>query len=259
MDKIAGRGLTGAGDSLSEIAYSAIRHRLVTLTIPPGQAFSEGQLAGELLISKTPVREALSRLQQEGLVDVEPRAGYRATPITVGDARDLLSVRILLEGEAAALAAARIAAGLADPAVVSEVERLSKVTYDPDNRASIWRHLETNTAFHVGIARIGGNRFLTEALSRVFVLCERLLHAGMALTTRPRDVLNEHEEIINAVFSGEPDVARRVAMDQATKGRELILDALLSSASVMTAWIEIPEVRASAADRKSELATAQHG
>jgi DNA-binding GntR family transcriptional regulator len=257
LDKITGRGLGGAGDSLSEVAYNAIRHRLVTLTIPPGETFSEGQLAGELMISKTPVREALARLQQEGLVDVEPRAGYRATPITVGDARDLLSVRILLEGEAAALAAARIGAGQVDPSVVREVEELSKVTYDPESRASIWRHLETNTAFHVGIARIGGNRYLTEALARVFVLCERLLHAGMALTTRPRDVLNEHREIIRAVFSGDPDVARSVAMEQAARGRELILDALLSSASVMTAWIEIPEAAATETGRKSELVSAR--
>jgi DNA-binding GntR family transcriptional regulator len=237
----ATRAYPTSGESLSEYAYSIIRKRLVTLAIPPGEPFSEGQLATELQISKTPVREALSRLQHEGLVEVEPRTGYRATPVTVGSAKDLLSLRILLEGEAAALAATRLRDGTTDPALVDMIADLSKLTYDPDDRASIWHYLETNTQFHVGIAQIGGNQYLTDALVRVFILCERLLHAGMALTTRQRDVLHDHEEIFMGVTSGDPDRARAIAVRQAEIGRNLIVDALLSSTSVLRTSIEIPK------------------
>jgi DNA-binding GntR family transcriptional regulator len=230
----------GSNESRREYAYNAIRKRLVTLDIPPGMAFSEGQLAAEFAFSKTPVREALSKLQHEGLIEVEPRVGYRATPITVGDAKDLLSLRILLEGEAAALASGRIHYRDVIPAV-ARVEELSKLTYDPEDRPSIWRFLETNTEFHMGIARIGNNRYLTDALQAVLTLCERLLHAGMALTPRPGDLRYEHVEIIKAILTGDPEVARAVAVKQAELGRSLILGALLSSSSVLRTWIEIPK------------------
>lgn len=240
----ASRGsANSSSESLSEYAYGVLRKRLVTLEIAPGEGFSEGQLAASFGISKSPVREALTRLQHEGLVEVEPRAGYKAAPITVGGAKDLLSLRILLEGEVAAVAAARIRDGMADPKLSRFIKELSQLTYDPDDRASIFRYLETNTQFHIGIAQIGGNRYLTEALDRVFTLCERLLHAGMALTTRQRDVLNDHEEILSAVFSGDPEFARESALKQASIGRDLIIDALMSSSSVLGASIEIPKAR----------------
>jgi DNA-binding GntR family transcriptional regulator len=228
-------------ESLSEQAYGTIRKKLVTLEITPGEFFSESQLAAQLGTSKTPVREALTRLQHEGLVEVESRAGYRATPITLGDARQLLDLRSFLDGEAAALAAAQIRVGRPNEELLRGVEALSKLTYDPDDRASIWRYLETNTQFHIGIAQIGGNKYVVEALVRVYTMCERLLHAGMALTNRQRDVLNDHEEIFKGVLSGDPDRARQVAIHQAKNGRDLILDALLSSSSLLKAWIEVPK------------------
>jgi DNA-binding GntR family transcriptional regulator len=235
--------LQGAHESLTDFAYASIRKRLVTLAIAPGQVFSEGQLAAEFQISKTPVREALARLQHDGLVEVEPRAGYRAVPITVGGARDLLDLRILLEGESTALAAERVRAGTADRKLIEMIESLSQLSYDPDNRASIWRYLETNTTFHLGIAQIAGNKYLTDALERVFASCERLLHAGMALTTRQRDVLTDHRDIVEAVLGGDPEVGRAVGRRQAMASRDLIVEALLSSASILSAWIEIPEDR----------------
>ena len=63
------------------------------------------------------------------------------------------------------------------------------------------------------------------------------------MTTRQRDVLNDHEEILNSVFSGDPEFARESALKQASIGRDLIIDALMSSSSVLGASIEIPKAR----------------
>jgi DNA-binding GntR family transcriptional regulator len=123
---------------------------------------------------------------------------------------------------------------------VSLIQDLAKLTYDPDDRATIWKFLETNTLFHMSVARIGGNRYLNEALERVYALCERLLHAGMALTNRRRDVPTDHKDVVDAVCRGDPSAARAVATKEAEAARNLIIDALLSSASIRGASIEIP-------------------
>src|SRR5262249_37093509 len=91
--------------SLTDRAYKVITTRLIELKMPPGVTFTEAALASDLGISKTPVREALGRLRLEGLVEVAARSGYRVTPVTLKDAHDLFAVRLILETEAASLAA----------------------------------------------------------------------------------------------------------------------------------------------------------
>src|SRR5947209_46956 len=66
--------------TLAEAAYAEIRELIISLELPPGAAFSEADLAERLQLSKTPVREALLRARIEGLVEVQPRAGYRVAP-----------------------------------------------------------------------------------------------------------------------------------------------------------------------------------
>src|SRR6478735_7144479 len=87
--------------TLADRAYIEIKRRVVAVEIPPGASFSETDLAEALELGKTPVREALMRLRLEGLVQVQPRSGYRVTEVTLRDARDVCDLRALLEGEVA--------------------------------------------------------------------------------------------------------------------------------------------------------------
>src|SRR5690606_10251453 len=91
--------------SLTEQAYATLRERVITGELSPGVEVSEPELAEQLLMSKTPVREALARLCVEGLMEAFPRRGYRVTPVTLKDMNDLFAVRGVLEGTAAAFAA----------------------------------------------------------------------------------------------------------------------------------------------------------
>ena len=77
----------------TEQAYETIKRRIIQLELPPGSQFTEGQLAAIGGTSKTPVREALVRLQRDGLVDALPRSGYRVAPVTLKDTRDLCEFR----------------------------------------------------------------------------------------------------------------------------------------------------------------------
>jgi len=215
-------------------AYQVLKRRLITLEIPAGGFFTEPQLARELALSKTPVREALARLQSEGLVEVAGRSGYRASPVTLKDTRDLMALRILLEGEAAALAATRIV----DAGYLQTLNELCRVSYDPKDRASITNFLAANTRFHATVARAGGNDRLADVLERVLDQSERLFHLGLSLTSRAEEIVHEHQDLMKAIMSGDAKSAREIAVSQSRAAQAMVLDALLSSPSLVTASIE---------------------
>jgi DNA-binding GntR family transcriptional regulator len=210
--------------------YREVKRRILDLRMPPGSAFTEGELVADLNVSKTPIREALARLRQEGLVDAMARSGYVVTPVTVKDARDLMGLRTLLEGEAASLAAARGT----DLAHLKELEELCKTSYNPKDRGSVVKFLEANFNFHMAIGRLSGNARLIDALQQVLEQLERVMHLGLTATSRADEIVHEHTELVNAIFSGDPDKARDVAVAQGHSSQRMVLEALLSSDIVMS-------------------------
>jgi DNA-binding GntR family transcriptional regulator len=211
-------------------AYRVIKRRLITLDIPAGALVTEAQLARDLQLSKTPVRDALTRLQSEGLVEVVGRHGYRAAPVTLKGTRDLMALRTLLEAEAAALAATQIL----DGGHLQTLNELCRVSYDPGDRASITRFLEANTVFHATVARAGGNARLADVLERVLDEAERLFHLGLSLTSRADEIVHEHQDLVKAIMSGDARLAREIAESQSRAAQAMVLDALLASPALLT-------------------------
>lgn len=211
-------------------AYDAIKRRVLELELAPGASFTEGELASSLGLSKTPVREALLRLRQEGLVEAVARSGYRVTPVTLKRARDVFQLRALLEAEAAAWAAER---GLDLEALV-ELEQLSRRTYDPGDRASIAAFMRQNNLFHVSLARLGGNEVLADVLEHLLEQLERVFHLGLALRPRGEEIVHEHQELLAAVKAGDAAAARRIATEQAAASQLMVLNALLSSEAMLS-------------------------
>lgn len=225
-----------AESTRSEEAFVDLKRRILELRMPPGHQFTEGDLAAELGVSKTTIREALSRLRQEALVDVVPRSGYRVSPVTLKDARELLQVRLLLEGEAAALAAG--ASISADD--LRTLDELGEIPYDPSDKESIVRFLSANTIFHVTIARLSGNRRLAEMLRNVLEQLERVFHLGLAMSERAEEIVHEHKAVVEAIKLGDPEKAREAAVDQAHSSQAMVLNALLSSDAVQSTNIAAP-------------------
>jgi DNA-binding GntR family transcriptional regulator len=195
-------------------------------------------MAARLGLSKTPAREALARLNGEGLIHVVPRSGYRVAPVTLKMARDLFDLRAVLEAEALARAASKPI----DIDVLRELEALRATTYRPADRESVRSFLKANTAFHVGLARAGGNDAIAEVLERVFNQLQRLFHLGVMLSSRADEVVHEHHEMLDAVMRGDPDLAREVARTQVANARRVILNALLSSDVILSANV-VPATR----------------
>ncbi|MDE2571647.1 MAG: GntR family transcriptional regulator [bacterium] len=221
--------------TLTDRAYAAIKRRLIRLDIPPGAVFTESKMAAELGLGKTPVREALMRLQREGLVEVLARSGYRAAPVTLRDVKELMALRAILECEAASQAAQ----AMKDPHQLRSLDALCRVDYEPHDRASISRFLRANTEFHVTIAEASGNRRLARTLERLLHELERIFHLGLALTSRTQEIVHEHESLVDAIMRGDAASAREIALAQCQASQKMVLDALLSSPSLLSANIAI--------------------
>lgn len=210
--------------------YVEVKRRILDLRMPPGTPFTEGELVADLKVSKTPIREALARLRQEGLADAMARSGYVVTPVTVKDARELMGLRTLLEGEAAALAALRGT----DLDRLRELELLCRASYSPGDRSSVVTFLAANFNFHMAIATLSGNARLIDALQQVLEQLERVMHLGLTTSSRAEEIVHEHTELLSAILSGDPHKARDVAVSQGHTSQRMVLEALLSSDIVMS-------------------------
>lgn len=225
-------------ERLSDSAYTELRSRITTLQILPGSSFTEGQIAGNLGLSKTPVREALTRLRQDGFVVVDSGGGYRASEVTIRDTHDLFAMRVLLEGEAAGLAATQ-AVHLAD---LRTLEDLCASSYSPADTTSVDRFLDANTRFHIMIGQVGGNQRLTHTLEIILVQMERLFRIGLLLSSRSEEIVHEHSDLLRAIVAGDAEVARKVAVAQVRASQRMVIDALVSSDEVTTMPIAVPRL-----------------
>ncbi len=211
MSRSPGRGSpSGRGRSKTERIYQALRGDILALTLPPGSMLVEAALARRFRASKTPVREALAILRQDGLVRALPRRGYLVTPITVGDVHELFEVRAALEGMAAELAATRITA-----AELRELERLLLPPgAGPEGRAAA-ELIARNRDFHLALARASRNERLVRLIARTLDEMARLILIGYET--------GEHAGIVAALRSGDGERARAAVVQHLLLTQERVL------------------------------------
>ncbi len=189
--------------SLGERAYRRLRDSIVQGMLPAGRKISERSLAVELGISAQPVREALRRLEQDGMVVTLPRRGTVVAEVGPAQLGELGRIRAALEGVATALAAERMdAASLADIAAI--LRRMQTGTAARDTDALD----EANEAFHALIHHATGNLFLIRSLASLRAYDSLGRHRAVGST--PRDLpkaLAEHKRIVTALKKRDPALA----------------------------------------------------
>jgi DNA-binding GntR family transcriptional regulator len=217
-----------SASSQGEVAYATLRRRIIRCELEPGARITEAQLASETGIGKTPVREALTRLVQEGLVRSMPGHGYEVTPITLGDVQDLFNFRLIIEP-----AAAQLAAGHVSATDLRRLDELCTARYSIVDKESESQYLQANYLFHTTIAEASGNRRLAEAVRRALEESERLLHLSNVLRNRSDEVAHEHRDLVDALIAGDGEAARKLTLVHISASQRLVLDALLTSPSLL--------------------------
>ncbi|MFB7497301.1 GntR family transcriptional regulator [Streptomyces sp. NPDC056161] len=188
---------------LRDRVYEALLELITTRALQPGQHLVESELAGHLGVSRQPVREALQRLNTEGWVDLRPAQGAFVHEPTEEEADQLLTVRTLLEAEAARLAAAN--AGSAGIEALSELcARGEKAVAADDVDGAV----ALNAAFHAKIMELAGNAVLAELAGQVDRRV-RWYYTPVA-RQRGRQSWVEHRAMIAAVADRDEQLATQL-------------------------------------------------
>jgi DNA-binding GntR family transcriptional regulator len=194
--------------NLSVGAYEFMLQKLVSWQYQPGDILVEADIASQLGVSRTPVREALRTLVAEGFLRVVPRTGYMVLPLRPEEVREIYHMRLLLEGEAAALAARRINEVEVQEIIEKWRSRLKEIAISTAE-AGEPRPVtpEDNTPFHLAIARISGSSRLVEAVDRLLQDSLRVM-AYYKNQTLISALAEDHLAILDAICTGNPEHAR---------------------------------------------------
>jgi DNA-binding GntR family transcriptional regulator len=185
-------------------AYEWIREWITTLELEPGAPINEGQLADDLGMGVVPVREALKLLAHENLVVITPRHGLYVSEVNVPDLDQLSEIRLTLEGLGARLAAQR---ATPDDLVVMEALRQELASTPPESSRRLF---DIDHKFHHAIARAAHNKYLADALERVYGPSKRLWHLAMPHLGFLPPAVEEHLDMVEAIRAGDADRAEQV-------------------------------------------------
>jgi DNA-binding GntR family transcriptional regulator len=202
----------GAGASLAERAYVHLREEIIGVRLAPGTLLREDDLIQRLGIGRTPVREAVQRLQRDGFVTVLPRRGTLVSEISITDLAAIYEVRKQLESWASRLAAERATATDHGEARLL-MDDLAALTAHDDYQTL----LTVDRRIHRFVYRTTKNPFLAETLDQYQNLSLRILHVAMQryppLTPRLDDVVQEQRTVLDAICRGDGATAERVAIE----------------------------------------------
>jgi len=186
----------------AQVVHGVLRDRILTLELMPGTRLYEGELARELSVSRTPLREALRMLLAEELVVQQSTGGMVVTPLDPEDMRELYAVRASLEGLLAREAAERLS-----PADHDELaELLDQMRLLVDHPRDL---LRLGRQFHDRIARVSGNRRAQHVLRQIQGQVGRYQVLTNRHSPRRRDTLAEHRGIFETLVAGDGDLAER--------------------------------------------------
>jgi DNA-binding GntR family transcriptional regulator len=195
-------------ESLSHVAYERIKRMIVRLDLAPGSVVREDDLVTSTGVGRTPIREAVQRLERDQLLAVIPRRGLLVTSIDVGELPLLYETRAMLEPYVHRLAAVRgteVHWRTMEQALATAERRGAKATWE--------LLMDTDRLCHTQVWQAADNRFLTDTLDMLFTQSERLWHLYLRDAYDLHHALDEHRVILAALRAGDGDKAARLAED----------------------------------------------
>ncbi len=204
---------------LREIVYEELKREILVGEIAPGTRMMEIELADEMGVSRTPVREAIRKLEKEGLVTIEPRKGAYASDVSIKDMVDVLEVREDLEAMAAAMAAQKVNKDEKQALIEATMEY--KEAVESERTEDIIR---CDEKFHQLIVNYSGNKTLIQLFSQVQELALRFRYLYYDDFSRYERMPMEHREIEEAILSGDYEKARVAAGEHVKKLKQFVID-----------------------------------
>jgi DNA-binding GntR family transcriptional regulator len=207
------RDLIPSASSMVESAYEQLRQRILDNAWPPGYRALEHEVALELGMSRTPVREALMRLQNEGLVEVIPRHGMHVLPVSPTDMHEIYQILTALECTAAELLASRKPSDKDLKPLVDATKAMDKTLKADDLEA--WAAADER--FHAQLVQLAGNRHLQATVLNYWDRAHRARMFTLRLRPKPVNSTKEHMQMVERLRAG--DAAGAAAVTRAHRER----------------------------------------
>lgn len=205
-----------AGALRRQAPYEVIKEAILDGTLAPGSPLVESQVAAWCGVSRTPVREALTRLEQDGLISREER-GLVVRERSPEEILDIYEVRIVLEMTAARVAAERHASfdRVRLERLLRECERV-----DAADGAALTR---VNREFHTGVWQASHNESLVDLLTRLNLHLARYPATTLSYPGRWDQAVEQHRQLVSAILSRDADKAEQLARDHFVEARDIRL------------------------------------
>lgn len=195
----------GSSLSLEEKVFAQLEEDILSGVYKSGESITELGISARLGVSRTPVRSALHRLAEEGLVSISPNKGAVVIGVTEEDLIDTYKIRIRLEGLASRMATERLT-DKDKKELISSVELAEFYVA----KADVEHLKELDTEFHGIIYRVSGNRMLSKVLSELHRNIRAYRKRALGVPGRLAESVTEHREILNAMLEGDADEADRL-------------------------------------------------
>jgi DNA-binding GntR family transcriptional regulator len=217
---------------LSEQVRSAIVDAIVEGDLRSGERLAQEDIARRLGVSRQPVSHALEVLKQQGVLVELGRKGLTVAPMEPDRLKSLYEIRASLDALAARGAAEQVKAGDADTEVLDSLRTLVEQHARPPGKRTLAELVGADVAFHVALYRLSGNPWLEEITRPHWVHFRRSMHAVLEDRTLRGEVWPEHSGVLDAVLTGNPDRAARLAEQHARTAGETTASRLTARAQV---------------------------
>ncbi|NLU50716.1 MAG: GntR family transcriptional regulator [Syntrophomonadaceae bacterium] len=206
---------------LREVVFEALREAIINGSLRPGERMMEIQLAEQLGVSRTPVREAIRKLELEGFVVMIPRKGAYVAGISLKDIADVFEVRAALEALAAGLAAERITAE-----ELEELERMLVRKAECIESNNLEELIEVDTLFHEAMYKASRNEKLKQIIHNLREQIQRFRSTSLSTPGRMKEALEEHKKIVEAISERNVALAQELAQEHIENAENSMLEAL---------------------------------
>jgi DNA-binding GntR family transcriptional regulator len=207
------------GERSTQVAYQWIRQRILDNEFAPGTQVLEQSLADQIGISRTPVREALIQLKQDGLVEVVPRHGMRVLPLSPDDMREIYEILTNLEPMAAELLARRRPSSAEIAPLVEACDAMERAVRQEDRDG--WA--KADERFHLALLELCGNRRLASIVMTMWDQSHRARMFTLKLRPLPVESTREHRAALEAVLAGDAGRAREIYRAHRRRGGEELI------------------------------------
>lgn len=203
---------------LRDVVVENIRKAIISGQFPAGMRLMELQLAEEMGVSRTPVREAIRKMELEGLVVMVPRRGAYVADISIKDINEVYEVRTALDVLSAGLAAERI-----DKDQIREMQELLAVEPGLVEAKDYPKIVENDTAFHDVIYRASGNKRCMNIISNLREQITVIRGRSMTYPGRLEVMIKEHQAIFDAIASGNVEKAQKAVRTHMENAEQTLL------------------------------------